>query len=135
MRRAGLAGGAVVLFCLVVSCLVQLHCDQRYGYFVVRVDSLVVPDSLPHTDTLRIRLFGTIGGSSAYSLDRIDVEFGEHGVDLTVWGKFDRKAVVVFDLMVELRKSYDVYPVAPGEFRIRVHQPDSTILSDSTTVF
>ena len=138
LRRTGLAGGIAVLLGLGILCLAQLHCDlsgPKYDYFVVRVNSLAVPDSLPHTDTLRIRLFGTIGSSSLYTLDRIDSELRGHEIDLTVWGKFDREASYSWPMLNTLYESYDVYPMAPGEFRIRVRQPDSTVLSDSTVVF
>ena len=131
--RAGLTSIAGALLCLAL-----FRCDRsqpRYDYFTVKVDSLAAPDSFPHTESVRVQLFGTIGINGAYTLDRIDAVRSERELDLTVWGRFDRRAKEVTQSFTKLDQSYSTYPGTQGLFRIRVHQPDGSILSDSTTVF
>jgi len=142
--------------CLGVVAAVCLHCDKpgpgyenirpdslnlpresdlRYEYFIIWIDSLKAPDSLPHTDTLRVWLFGTIGLCLSHRLGHVGAELGEHEVDLIVWGKRPRDFFGFVPSGVSLREPYDIFPVTQGVFRFRVHQPDGTILSDSTVVF
>ncbi len=123
---------------LLVVFLTTIRCREpqpRYDYFIIKVDSMNVPDSVSHNDSLSVRLFGTIGGNGAYSLDRIDTTCSGRDLDVTAWGRFDRQAENVVSWFVQLDQSITFAPSAPGPVRIRVHQPDSTILTDSTTVF
>jgi len=129
---------AVVLLCLAITSLALLRCDRsqpRYDYFIVKVDSLAVPDSFPHTESLRVQLFGTIGRNGAYTLDRVDAVRSERELNLTVWGEFDRRAKEVTQGFTRLDRSYSIYPVTQGPFRIRVHQPDGSTLTASTMAF
>jgi len=140
MREPNPAWGSLAgaLPWLLVASLVAVQCSEprlRYDYFVVKVDSIAAPDSEPLSDSLSVRLFGTIGRNGAYSLDRIDATRNESGLDMTVWGKFDRQAGEVTGNFTRLDERYVTYPATRGMFRIRVHQPDGSTMPDSVRVF
>ncbi len=123
------------VFALLVSCTKTTEVDEpAISYFVVKVDSISVPDTLSHSDTLRIKFYGTIGSNSNYSFDHVEAQKTPSSVDLKVWGKYVANDgaydVVSFLDGVE----YKVSLLYPGQYDISVHQPDSSVLKDSVVV-
>ena len=103
-------------------------------YFIVRVDSISVPDSIPRTDTLRVKFYGTIGNDGSYSFDRFEAERSAHNLSLAVWGRRTDMDLAP-QVLIELRgKEYPVSTLYPGLFKINILQPDSTYLRDSVVV-
>ena len=117
----------------IISCT-KPH-EPSVTYFIVRVDSISIPDSIPQADTLRIKLYGTVGNSGAYAFDRFEAARDSHRLNLTVWGRYTDNDYATQQI-VELRgKEYQVAPLYQGRFSVNVRQPDSTFLRDSLLVF
>jgi hypothetical protein len=103
------------------------------NYFLVRVDSISIPDSISQTDTLKIKLYGTIGNNGNYAFDRFEAERSAHNLSLTVWGKYTKNDYAT-QALVFLNKEYPISTLYPGLFKINILQPDSTYLRDSVVV-
>ncbi|MBI4727609.1 hypothetical protein HY768_10410 [candidate division TA06 bacterium] len=127
------------IFLLLAVVLTALSgCSKTTGpevsYFVVKVDSITVPDSISRSDTLKIRLYGTIGNNGNYSFDRYEATRDSYKLNLTVWGKHVDNDVATMVMVLLDGAEYPVYPVYPNKFKIFIRQPDSSILSDSVMV-
>ncbi len=122
---------------ILVSCTKTTEITEpEVSYFVVKVDSISVPDTIAHSDTLRIKFYGTIGCNSNYSFDHFEAQKTLSSVNLTVWGKYVANEGA-FDVLATLQDNdveYKVSSLNPGVYEIFIHQPDSSMLSDSVTV-
>ena len=123
---------AIGFSCCFISCTKKPH-EPQVSYFIVRVDSIYVPDSIPRTDTLRVKFYGTIGNDGSYSFDRFEAERSAHNLSLTVWGKYTKNDYAT-QALVFLNKEYPISTLYPGLFKINILQPDSTYLRDSVVV-
>lgn len=108
--------------------------EPEVTYFIVRVDSIAVPDSIPQADTLRMTLYGTIGNNGDYAFDRFESTLSPHDLALTVWGKYTYNDYAT-QVIVGLNREFPVFPLYRGMFRICVIQPDSSNLLDSVLVY
>jgi len=107
---------------------------SRYEYFIVRVDSLYAQSPISYNDTLNIYLYGFIGSDGCYSFSHFEDERDSFRLNLTVWGKYDVKALICPQMVVYLDKIYSVYPLYPGLFFIEIKQPDGSSLKDTVIV-
>ena len=110
--------------------------DPEVSYFVVRVDSISIPDTIAHSDTLKIKFYGTIGGNSNYSFDHFETYGTTSNVSIKVWGKYvaNDGAYEVISTLQDNNIEYKKILSAVGVFKIYIYQPDSTVLSDSVVV-
>lgn len=112
-----------------------LTCSQPTGSdfrsFRVRIDSLKIPESLSHEDTLHIQLYGTIGLNSHYSFSHFEADRDSFKLELGIWGKQYTGGLNPYPIAVYLDTIYSVYPLYPGLFQIEIQQ----ILRDSVVVW
>lgn len=95
---------------------------------IAEVDSVKAPDRIATTDTLTVRLLGTVGPNGCYSFARMAVERSTRQVRLvplvnrTARGDaMCTMAIVPLDEIVRLEP-----PFEPGTLTITVPQPDRT---------
>jgi hypothetical protein len=101
--------------------------------FVVEVDSIEVPSSVQSTDTLDLRLFGTIGPNGCHQFDHYEASRTSSSLVLKVIGQ--RKEGGCTDMIVTLDREYRVSPPLDGSvFVINIKQPDGSLLRDSVEV-
>jgi hypothetical protein len=100
--------------------------ERTVEFLVAEVDSLHVPARIAPTDTLTVRLQGTVGPDGCYSFDRFDTE--RSADRLTVLPVVKRRtgeevgctqAIVPLDRTVEAAP-----PFAEGTLTVEVPQPD-----------
>jgi len=124
----------VTLLFVLGACSFPTDDDEDFVYFQVQVDSLKAPDDFWIGDTLHLQLYGVIGSDGCKSFSHFEdsLEIGDlsYTLDLTVWGKGDKKAFACPAIMVMLYHQYSLFPQSPGMLAINVHQPDDTILRD-----
>jgi hypothetical protein len=98
--------------------------------FIVRVDSMSHPSFAATTDTITIRLFGTVGPDGCHSFSHFEDTWQPLRLDLTVWGQVSAAAGCP-DVMVYLNgKEYKLVATQQGWLSINIQQPDGSILTD-----
>jgi len=128
---------SVVFFIVVLISISLASClksDIEFEYFKVRVDSLSVPSSISHKDTLNIQLYGTIGSDGCHSFSHFEAERDTFELKLTVWWKRYVKAGACPTIMIYLDTVYSIFPLYPGSFYIEIQQPDDSTLNDTVNI-
>ncbi len=109
--------------------------EQDYVSFKIKVDKLILPDTISVNDTLVIKFYGTVGPDGCHKFKRFEVTEKQGEIHFTAWGtrpNFDTACPAV---MVYLEgKEYKTKLTEPGSYKIFVHQPDNSVLIDSITV-
>lgn len=54
--------------------------------FIIKIDSMVHPDTINFGDTLIIKLYGMVGPDGCYAFDRLEGEFISNELFVTSWG-------------------------------------------------
>lgn len=87
MKNSPLLGFAMTALML-SACGLGTELEEHYeGYELATVDTFEVADS-SLADSIRVRLAGTIGQTTAYSFDRIDFLRTDTLFQIAVWGKW-----------------------------------------------
>jgi hypothetical protein len=117
---------------VVASCSTET--ETGLGQFLVKVDSMSHPSFAATSDTITIRLFGTVGPDGCHSFSHFEATRQPLRLDLTVWGQVSA-ATACPAVMVYLNgKKYKLVATQQGWLSINVHQPDGSILRDSIIV-
>ncbi len=102
--------------------------------FQVKIDSLKLSKNTIWNDTLRARLWGTIGSSTCYQFARYETTRDSFSATVKVIGTFTDGSSCA-TAVVELRSAiYRVYPLYPGKFTLKIQQPGGTTIQDTTTI-
>jgi hypothetical protein len=102
--------------------------------FMVRVDSFHAPAALALTDTLRLKLFASIGPDDCHDLDRIDVARTASTVAVAVYGLHTNAGFCLARPSRLHGWEHKVPPPFPEDFTVEVHQPDGSRLSRTVRV-
>ena len=102
--------------------------------FIIRVDSITHTPFAALSDTIRVKLYGTVGFDGCHSFLRLDTAQAPLQFDITAWGS--RSSATVCPMNVPVLGGLETKTVATqmGWFRIIVHQPDGTTLRDSLII-
>jgi hypothetical protein len=117
---------------VVASCSTET--ETGLGQFLVKVDSMSHPSFAATSDTITIRVFGTIGPDGCHSFSHFEDTRQPLRLDLTVWGQVIA-ATACPSVMVYLNgKVYKLVATQQGWLSINIHQPDGSIVTDSIIV-
>jgi len=105
-------------------------------YLVAAVDSLTVPSQIAPTDTLTVRMRGTIGPNSCYGFEEFDVARSTGQLRVTPVVAHATGENINCAMMVEsLDRTYTAAPpFAEGTLTITVPQSDRPAVTASVTV-
>jgi hypothetical protein len=121
-----------VLFVL-IGCTTES--EKESGRFIVKVDSINHSSTAAITDTITLRLYGTIGPDGCHSFSHFEDYRQPLRLDLTVWGQRGSGNNVCPDVMVYLDgKEYKFPATQQGWYSIYIHQPDGSVLKDSIII-
>lgn len=108
---------------------------KEYIYYLVRVDSLRHPQSVSLNDSITIKLYGVIGNDGCHSFSHFESQTHPLELDLKVWGKVGSLGSACPAVMVLLGgKEYKFASKERGTLRIKIQQPDGSMLRDSVIV-
>lgn len=123
-----LLAGIVAAFGSGVGCatLTGVEDKQDLEYDVAQVDSLDVPTRISPSDTLTIRMTGTVGPNGCYSFNRFSVERAPGRLSVTpVVTRATADDVACTMAIVPLDETYTAAPpFEDGELTVVVPQPD-----------
>ena len=132
--------GAICIFTATLG-VVALACTQSEDNdwdiwnYAIRVDSMTVQDIATTADTLQVQFFGWAGNNTCEGFLRFDAERSQHNIGLMLWGRHkSRKHGDCGQMMIPLQSTYEIPNPPSGEFRINVHQPDSSVLTRTVQV-
>jgi hypothetical protein len=124
------------LIVLMFICSLE-SCDHKPDYrsFLIKVDSIHVPDTLIANSPFDIEFFGTIGVNGCYSFSDFNIQQDNADLLIEVWGQVDLRQTVCPTVMVYLsgQKITCTFP-DPGDYNIKIKQPDNTFLVKQITI-
>ena len=103
--------------------------------FLIKVDRIQAPISVNAGSPFDIEFFGTIGSNGCFSFGEFIQNSANNEITIEALGKVDTKARVCPAVMVYL----DGYKLnmslsTPGNYLIRIKQPDNTFIEQNITV-
>jgi hypothetical protein len=109
--------------------------ENDYTNFKIMVDSLSHPDTISVTDTLKIKFYGFVGPDGCHKFSRFEEHKKTNELELTVWGSKPNFQTVCPTVLVYLDgEEYKTIFNQAGLYRIKINQPDNSILLDSVYV-
>jgi hypothetical protein len=124
---------SVLLFSvLLLSCESGLDTNECKGLFVAEVESLIAPDTILVSDTLKIRVRGILGSLGCEELELYESYTTNNVFDLTVWGR--HTGCTCLGVNSGFDDTLFVNTHQHGNFRIIGHQPGGGFLKDSVYV-
>jgi hypothetical protein len=127
-----------ILIPLLTSLIICIGCSTEPNkspeLFKVKVDSISHTPFGAMSDTLVVKVYGTIGNDGCCSFSRFEDIKQPLQLDLTVWGQRS-SSVACPAVMVYLDgRDYKWIATQQGWFTINIHQPDNTLLKDSIVI-
>jgi hypothetical protein len=109
---------------------------QPVEYLTAEVDSLVAPARIAPTDTLKVRMRGTVGPNSCYQFERFSVTRSTDRLTVTPVVRHTTAAdVACLTVVVPLNRTYVAAPpFAEGSLTVTVPQPDQPDVTTSVRV-
>lgn len=103
--------------------------------FVMRIDSLAIQKPVISGDTLKGRVWGTLGSNTCYSFSRFQkLSADSFSVRIKVFAIHSPSSFCGPGIQKLNGAVYRVYPVYRGRFQFVIEQPDGTTLRDSADV-
>ncbi len=141
--------GALVFLAILVLGIALMSCSDEEGHWVVvdtvhaPVDSIVLPDAIASTDTLRVTFICEDSWKELYDADNLgfshfEIDLNEGNMVCIVWG--DLKNWEGNSTMPPCggcgftQEAVELTPFEEGDLRILVQQPDDTILEETVQV-
>jgi len=128
------------LMCAIFSLIViQFDCGTESNKnkkieFTVKVDSITHSQFGAVGDSIRIKLYGTIGSDGCFSFYRFDEINEPLRLDLTVKGVRQLSSVCPAVMVYLNGKEYIIITTQQGLYSINIHQPDESVLRDSILI-
>ena len=103
--------------------------------FLIKVDSIQVPNAVASNTPFEIAFFGTVGVNGCFHFEAFRQNFNNNDIYIEAWGSLDYQATVCPTVMVYLegRKLSLTIP-APGIYNLKIKQPDANPLIKQITV-
>jgi hypothetical protein len=102
--------------------------------FTLRIDSVQVPATTCADESLSIRIWATVGPNDCYRFARFEHHFSDSGLEITAWGERTFHSDCGGGAISLQGKELKTMPISAGTLRVRVHQPDSSLLISTVEV-
>ena len=104
--------------------------DNATTEFVIKIDSIVLPDTINRIDTLKVEFYGLVGNNGCYKFDRIEqVDAKEKSMRFKVWGKYEEQENCPNQIVYLDDVAVTIHGLFPGIFSVFVVQPDGSIMT------
>ena len=115
---------------ILLAAISLMNCSKnKETQFVVRVDSIVAPDTVDYNVAFDILFYGTIGNDGCHSYSHMDIFYESNTLSLKVWGKNSGadECPNVTVLLDGLKLT--INNIEAGDNSIEVTQPDDSKLT------
>lgn len=120
---------ALIFFMLLLVCC-STEPENEYSLYKIKIDKIIVPDTVYIQDTLKIKLDGTVGPDGCHSFKGFEVEKVGSEINITAWGSRPNFSTMCPTVMVYLNgKECKVIIPKTGQYKINIMQPDNTVFS------
>lgn len=117
---------------LITFCFILLSCHSdpyEVETFLIKVDSIHVPNAIVSNTPFDIDFFGTIASDGCHRFELFQNSISNNDVLIEAWGSVDSKAGVCPTVMVYLNgHKLTVTIRSPGYYTIKIKQPDNSTL-------
>jgi hypothetical protein len=119
-------------------CCILFSCNggpYQVKEFLIKVDSIHVPNVVSSNTPFDIAFFGTVGDNGCFRFEAFRQNFNNNDIYIEAWGSLDYQATVCPAVMVYLdgRKLSLTIP-EPGIYNLKLGQPDANPLIKQITV-
>jgi hypothetical protein len=122
-----------ILFISLLFLGIMFSCEDPnapdYEYFMIKVDSIQIPEIILANETFEIQLFGLIANSGCSQFSEFKTGKQGENIIIEAWGKRNKNAVVCPGVEVYLQKEKLLYRISEkGKYTLKIKQPDGTFL-------
>lgn len=116
--------------------ILSCHIDSdNSSDFIIRVDSVKIPDTVSSATPFDIVFFGTIGFNSCYSFKTFNRVVKDNDIKIQAWGTLDYKEGKCPEGLVSLNGQILKLTIPlPGTYRIVIKEPEDYTLVKQITV-
>jgi hypothetical protein len=123
----------ILAFSLFISC--EKDYEPNYKSFLIKVDSIQIPENITAKEPFEISFYGTIGYNGCYQFSDFKIEKESNEITIEAWGKFDKNANICPAVMVYLDGEKLSYTVEEkGNYWLKIKQPDNRYLDKQISV-
>lgn len=126
------------LLLLLIGLFITFSCDHstnRFEAFLIKVDSISIPQAISSGTPFNIGFFGTIGGDGCHTFKEFKQTSESNNIILEAWGNLDVQSTACTTVMMFLGgRSMPLTIQTPGVYNLKVKQPDNTFLIRQITV-
>jgi hypothetical protein len=128
----------IVLIILMTFCIGLLSCNtdkNETNDFLIKVDSIHVPETIVSGNTFEIKFYGVIGFNGCYSFKSFNTVNNGGTIIVEAWGTSDFSNLLCPDALVTL----DGYTLkltisVPGIYKLIIHEPGNLSLETQIKV-
>ncbi|HEY9115899.1 MAG TPA: hypothetical protein VIN10_14465 [Bacteroidales bacterium] len=103
-------------------------------YYVIKVDSIIYPDTITVGDTLKIKFYGLVGENSCYQFAQWNNEFDVDLIQLTTMGIHYLTQECYEGITYLDGAEYQLRGVPKGSYTIKIVQPDNSTMDSQLYV-
>jgi len=116
-----------------LSCKEEAH--PEYEQFLIRIDSVKVPESIVTNKPFDIEFYGTVGTNGCYKFREFKTEKTESEIFVETWGQVNKSTGICPEVMVLLQgKKLNCTIERSGNYTLKVRQPDGSYLKKNIHV-
>lgn len=138
MKKSTIILAFITIFSIVAVVATSCKKDDTVNFetYVIKVDSIIYPDTITFGDTLKIKFYGLVGENSCYQFNqwKTSVDQTSNVVQITTMGVhyLDQNC---FDGITYLNGAqYNISGFPVGSFTIKILQPDNTTMDSPLIV-
>ncbi len=100
-----------------------------YQYFLIKIDSVSIPESIFAKQPFDVEFYGYIGHNGCYSFSEFVSETQSKTIRVEAWGKLNLGSKICTDVMVGLQgEKLNIFINEAGSYKLLIKQPDGTFL-------
>lgn len=128
---------------LIILPLLFVHiftaCEDEYEHnyvpFLIKVDSIQLPENVNVNESFDIAFFGNIGTNGCYQFSEFKSSEAENEITIEAWGKFNKSSDFCTMAIVMLAGEKLNYTIAEkGTYTFKIKQTDGSFLETEITV-
>ena len=124
---------SILLLDILSSCEKENKID--FETFVIKVDSIQLPDHILANEPFDIDFFGTVGTNGCFQFSQFKTERQNNDIMVEVWGEFDKNSKVCPTVMIYLAGEKLNYTIEkPGNYTLKIRQTEDSYLEQQISV-